>query len=164
MNEIDWFIVGLVALSTLVGLGRGMVRELLALAGWAVAVFLALHFAAPVGEWLPIESLGPLVRTLIAAVLIVMASLLGAAVVGALLRSLMVAAKLSMEDRVLGGVFGLVRGVVVIAALVFFAGLSSAPAQGWWHDSIVLPRVEAGVQWILPWLPEPIARLQSRGA
>ena len=57
MNELDWLIVALVALSTLVGLGRGMVRELLALAGWAVAVFLALHFAAPLGAWLPLESL-----------------------------------------------------------------------------------------------------------
>lgn len=164
MNELDWLIAGLVALSTLVGLGRGMVRELLALAGWAVAVFLALHFAAPLGAWLPLESLGPLVRTLLAAVLIVIASLIGAALVGALLRSLMVAARLSAEDRILGGVFGFVRGVVVIAALVFFAGLSSAPAQGWWRDSLVLPQIEAGVQWVLPWLPEPIARLQSRAA
>lgn len=161
MNELDWFIVGLIALSTLVGLGRGMMRELLALAGWGVAVLLALHFAAPLGAWLPLEALGPVVRTLIAAVLIAIASLIGAALVGALLRSLMVAAKLSAEDRVLGGVFGLVRGVVVIAALVFFAGLSSAPAQAWWRDSLLLPRIEAGVTWLLPWLPEPIARLAS---
>lgn len=161
MSGLDWFIVALVGLSTLVGLARGMVRELLALGGWALAIVLALHFAAPLGAWLPIEPLGELARTLVAALLIVMASLLAAALVGALLRSLMVAAKLSGEDRLLGGVFGLVRGVVVIAALVFFAGLGSAPSQTWWRESLLLPQVAAGLEWLRPHLPDSIARLQA---
>jgi membrane protein required for colicin V production len=97
--------------------------------------------------------MAPAVRTGLAGLLIVVASLLVAALIGAVLRSLMVAVKLSTEDRLLGGIFGLLRGVLVVGALVLFAGLTAAPAQTWWRESLLLPRLQAAVQWLQPWLP-----------
>ena len=153
MNEADWTLVALVGASVLLGLARGVVRELLALAGWVVAMLLALAFAKLLGAWLPLEPMAPAVRTGLAGLLIVVVSLLVAALIGAVLRSLMVAVKLSTEDRLLGGLFGLLRGVLVVGALVLFAGLTAAPAQAWWRDSLLLPRLQAVVQWLQPWLP-----------
>ena len=157
MNEADWILVAVVALSVLLGLARGVVRELLALAGWVVALLLALAFAKALGAWLPLEPMAPAVRTALAALLIAVGSLIVAALVGAVLRSLMVAVKLSTEDRLMGGIFGLLRGLLVVATLVLFAGLSAAPAQAWWRESLFLPRLQALVQSLQPWLPAALS-------
>ena len=45
---------------------------------------------------------------------------------------------LSGTDRVLGIVFGVVRGVVVVALLVLLAGLTTMPKDPWWGESALL--------------------------
>ena len=43
MTEIDWIIIAVLALSTIVGIMRGVLREVLAIAGWVAGIFLAMN-------------------------------------------------------------------------------------------------------------------------
>ncbi|MDY6011231.1 MAG: CvpA family protein, partial [Duodenibacillus sp.] len=45
MNEIDWVILAVLAISTVLGVSRGVVREILAIVGWVLGIVLALKFA-----------------------------------------------------------------------------------------------------------------------
>lgn len=70
MTEIDWIIIALLALSTIVGIMRGVMREVLAIAGWVIGILLAMNFSADLAEHIPLESIGWIPRVMIAAVLI----------------------------------------------------------------------------------------------
>jgi membrane protein required for colicin V production len=163
MTPIDWAIVVTLALSVLLGILRGVVREMFALTGWILGVLLAMQFAAPVGNWLPLElPLGA--RTALAGLAIVVGTLLGAALVAALLRAVLSAAKLSIEDRMLGGLFGVLRGVIVIGLVVLVAVAAGAPRQTWWQASSLLPWAQASVRFASPLLPEALARYVPHAA
>ena len=80
MNEVDWVILAVLFLSTILGVSRGVVREILAIVGWVVGIFLALRYAPDVAERIPLPSVSILIRTAFAAVAIavVVAALCGA--------------------------------------------------------------------------------------
>ena len=116
MTEIDWIIIAVLALSTIVGIMRGVLREVLAIAGWVAGIFLAMNYSAVVAEHIPLESIGWLPRVIIAAVLIVVACLFVVGLLSAIIRRLLETAALRFEDRALGAVFGVLRGIVVVCA------------------------------------------------
>jgi membrane protein required for colicin V production len=159
MTTVDWIIAAVVLVSVLVGLLRGVTREIVSLAGWVLGLVLAWFFAEPVGAALPIEPVA--LRIAIAAVLILAGVLILAALLGALLRALMAAARLSALDRVLGAAFGFARAALVLGVLVVLARATPVPGAGWWKASLLLPWVEAGVAFASPLLPESLARLRG---
>ncbi len=157
MTFVDWAIVATLGLSVLLGLVRGVVREMFALTGWIVGVLLALRFAAPIGDWMPLD-LPVGARTALAGLVIVVVTLLAAALVAALLRAVVSAARLSIEDRLLGGLFGVLRAVIFVGGAVLVAVAAGAPRQSWWHASSLLPWAQASVRFASPLLPESLAR------
>ena len=70
MNELDWAIIIVLVLSTIVGVTRGVVREILSIVGWVIGIVFAIHFSPELAVHIPLESLGLAIRTIIAAVLI----------------------------------------------------------------------------------------------
>ena len=158
---VDWIIAAVVLVSVLVGLLRGVTREIVSLAGWVLGLVLAFFFAGQVGAaLLPIEP--PVLRTVIGGLLILAGVLILAALLGALLRALMAAAKLSALDRLLGAVFGFARAALVLGAAVLLASGTLVPKAGWWKQSTLLPWLEAGVAFASPLLPESLNRLRGR--
>jgi membrane protein required for colicin V production len=157
MTAIDWALVVTIGLSILLGVMRGVVRELFALAGWITGVLLALRFSEPLAAWLPFE-LPLAARTTLVGLFIIVATLLLAALVAALLRAMLAAARLSLEDRILGGMFGVVRGAILIGLVVVLAIAAGAPRQSWWEASTLLPWVQASVRFASPLLPQSLAR------
>jgi membrane protein required for colicin V production len=155
----DWIIGAVVLVSVLVGLLRGVTREIVSLAGWVVGLVLAFFFAQQVGATLPLEP--PELRTMIGGLLILAGILILAALLGAVLRALLAAVRLSTLDRMLGGLFGLARAVLVLGVAVLLAGGSPVPKAGWWKESLLLPWLEAGVAFATPLLPEWIGRLRG---
>jgi len=160
LTSADWIIIAVGLISVLVGLLRGVTREIVSLAGWVTGLVLAYFFAQQLGATLPIEP--PVLRTAIAALLILAGVLIIAALLGALLRALLAAAKLSALDRVLGAAFGLARAALVLGVAVLLATGTPVPRAGWWKESLLLPWLEAGVAFATPLLPESLARLRSR--
>ena len=79
-------------ISTVVGVSRGVVREILAIVAWVVAIFLAIRFAPELGDKIPLESMGPLVRNALAGVVIVVLTLFAFGLFGKLCARLLEAA------------------------------------------------------------------------
>jgi membrane protein required for colicin V production len=155
----DWIIGAVVLVSVLVGLLRGVTREIVSLVGWVVGLVLAFFFAQQVGATLPLEP--PELRTMIGGLLILAGILILAVLLGAVLRALLAAVRLSTLDRMLGGLFGLARAVLVLGVAVLLAGGSPVPKAGWWKESLLLPWLEAGVAFATPLFPEWIGRLRG---
>jgi membrane protein required for colicin V production len=92
------------------------------------------------------------------ALLIVVGCVFAAALLGWLVRELVKAAKLSAADRTLGGLFGLARGLLIIALAVFLVRDTALYREPMWRESLVLPRIEAALAFALRQLPEAATR------
>jgi membrane protein required for colicin V production len=158
----DGVLGGILLLSLLVGAWRGLVHELMSLVGWVAAFFVAQWLAQDVAQWLPLwREAAPQVRYALSFVLVFVASMFAAALVSWLLGKVVSTAGLKPVDRSLGGIFGLVRGVVVLLVLAVVVHLLGMRSQDWWQDSRVTPvlgTLLAGLKPVLPqamqaWLP-----------
>jgi membrane protein required for colicin V production len=162
MNALDWTIVALLAISVLLGVWRGFVREVLSLAGWVVGLWLALRYASTLGESLPFELEWPGARTAIAALVIVLGCVVAAALAAWLIGKFMNAVKLTGTDRLLGALFGLARALIVLWLLVLVASRTALAQQPLWRDSVLVPHAEAAVRFAAPWLPSSLSASGTR--
>ena len=110
MTGFDYVVIGIVALSLLFGLWRGVVGEIIALVAWVLAIFVAVEFGAQVGAALFTGMSDPALRTLAGCVVIFVGVLVVMALFRMLVRSMVKALGLSVSDRILGMLFGLARG------------------------------------------------------
>ena len=163
MNWIDWAIVGLLAASVLFGVLRGLVREVLALAGWIAGILLALRFAGPLGAGIPLD-LPAAVKAALAGAAILIGVVIAAALASWLIGKLLAAVKLSGLDRMLGALFGLLRGALIVLGVVLFAGRTTLAQQPPWRESKLLPHFEAAVRFAAPLLPSLPAQAITRPA
>jgi membrane protein required for colicin V production len=157
MTSLDWVIVAILVSSCLLGIWRGLIREVFSVAGWIAAVVLSLRYAAPLGTHLPGDIAWPALRTSIAVAIIVVGCLFTAAALGWVVYRFITAAKLSGTDRMLGAIFGLLRGVLIIFAAVHFASRTALAQQPAWRDALLVQPFDAGVRWLAPHLPVPFA-------
>lgn len=134
MHPADGVILALVAISMVIGLFRGFAREAFALAGWVAAYVVAQLFHGPLEAELADLVATPSLRLLAAWGGLFVATLLLASLAGYMVRSLMESAGAGGVDRLLGGVFGLVRGlIVVLAAFILMAPFTSR--DPWWREA-----------------------------
>ena len=163
MTEIDWIICAVLLLSTIVGVMRGVVREVLAIVGWVAGIMLSMSFAGEIADRIPLESLGYLPKVIIASVFILFACLFAVGLFGFILRKMMEVAALSFEDRVLGAVFGFVRGIIVVAACVFLFGLSDKlSSSNMWQQSVMIGPTQTVIDWSMPYMPDWIQALRGQ--
>src|SRR6185503_3822081 len=99
---LDYGVLGVLALSIAWGAWRGLVREVMSLAGWVIAFLAANLFAAPLADYLPQAIQRPEWRTLIAFVGIFIVSLIITTFAAHLLAKILKAAGLGGLDRSLG--------------------------------------------------------------
>lgn len=154
MVYADWVLLGLIVLSILVGLLRGFVKEVLALAVWVAAFLVAFTYAGMVAGWIGESIALPSARTAVAfgGIFLVMV------VIGALLTwlvgKMVEKTGLSGSDRLLGGVFGVLRGVLLVMLLIILAGFTPVPQDPWWQDSKVIESLLPLAEWAAGFLPE----------
>lgn len=165
MTALDWIVIAIVGLSTLFAFHRGVVREVIALVAWVVGVVAAVTLSPMLATALPDLPAHPAIRYLIAFALILIGALLAGALIAWPISRAIRALGLAFVDRFLGGVFGLVRGVVVVLALALIAGLTPLPQTAWWQNAVLAAPIVAGVEALKPYLPRELAdRLDySRG-
>jgi membrane protein required for colicin V production len=148
VNWVDIAIPAIIVVSALFSLVRGFVREALALAGWIAAVWVALRYARPLaGEFLTWIDL-PSARLVIAFTFLFVVTLVLAAMVIRLAAALVEKSGLTGTDRLIGLVFGLARGVLVVAALVLLAGMTTMPQANWWEQSQFIGVFEQLAIWL----------------
>jgi len=158
MTVFDYVVIGIVGLSLLFGLWRGVVGEILALLAWGLGLFAALEFGARIGQMVFAGIADPSIRTLAGCVLVFVGVLVAMALVRLAVRSMVKALGLSVSDRLLGMVFGLLRGMLVSMVLVGLGGMTAAPKQAWWREATLAPPLETAVLAVKPWLPDDLAK------
>lgn len=158
MTLFDYVALGIVSLSLLFGLWRGVVGEILALVAWAIGIVAAIQFGSQVGQAVFSGVTDPAIRTLAGCVTIFVGVLVAMSLVRMAVRSMVKALGLSASDRLLGMLFGLARGVLVSMVLVGLGGMTAAPKQSWWKDATLSPPLETAVLVARQWLPGDLAK------
>lgn len=158
LNEIDYGIIGIISVSVLFGLLRGFVREAMSLMTWIVAGILGMLYCDEVGAWFTsISVVG--VRLLLAFILIVLVTLIVGGIISHLISKLIKSTKFSITDRIIGILFGLARGVAVIALVVLIVQPSIISKKDIWKASVLVPQFEPASLWIKAQLPEDLLKL-----
>ena len=158
MTWFDYVVIGIIAVSLLLGLWRGVVGELIALAAWLLAVFAAVEFGGQLGQMLFTGIVDPGVRTLAGCATIFVGVLVVMALLRMAVRSLIKALGLSLSDRLLGSLFGLARGALIAMVLVALGGMTAAPQQAWWKQATLSAPLETAVLATKSWLPDDLAK------
>ena len=162
MTEIDWIICALLVLSTVVGIMRGVIREVLSIVGWRGGFPLGFSIAGDMAGPNPLDCIDYITSSCELCVLILVACLFVVGLFGFILRKMLEVAALTFEDRILGAAFGFVRGIIVVAACVFFFGLSqSLSSSRMWQQSVMIGPAETVIEWSMPYMPEWIRALRG---
>ncbi len=157
LNWADWCLVGLIALSALIGLFRGLIREVFSLALWGAAIWLGLNYSRPLAAYLETSVPLPSARQAIAFVGVFFATLIIGGLFGFVLNNLVKSTGLSGTDRLAGLVFGVGRGILIAALLVLLAGVTPLPRDPWWKESRLIPPFETLALWLRDQLPAGLA-------
>ncbi len=118
MNWADWVIVALIAVSALLSLKRGFVKEALSLVTWVMAFIIARLFADQLSTLLTSYIDTPSARVVAAFVLLFVVVLFTGALMNNLIGMLIKATGLSSTDRLLGMVFGVARGCILVVVTI----------------------------------------------
>ncbi len=142
MNWADYLILAVFAVSILIGLMRGFTREALGILGWVLAFWIAFTFTHQTAEWLTPHIATPSVRRAAAFGGLFLGVLLLSSLLTFFVGKLVREGALAAADRTLGAGFGVLRALVVIAALLWAAGSTAARQDPWWNESALIPRCE----------------------
>ena len=157
MTWPDYAILVIIALSALVGVLRGFIKEVFSLAVWAAAFLVAWHFSGDVAEWMSDAVTLPSARLAMGFAGLFVAVLLVGGLANYLLGKLVATTGLSGTDRLLGGVFGAARGLVLVVAVLLVSGFTPLPADPWWKESATIERMMPLVEWGAGFLPESVS-------
>lgn len=164
MNAADILILAVLAISMLFGLLRGFVGEVLSLACWVAAFWVAWAFGHEVAL-LYARHLGNPTASILAGYV---TCFLGVLVIGSLLgwtiRRLMARGGLRGDDRLLGMVFGLARGLVLVTFVVLMLGFTRMPQEPGWRQSVLLQPFERAARWTAQALPPDVTAYFEMGA
>lgn len=167
LTWFDWTVIAVVGFSALLGLWHGFIREVLALLGWIAAAVCAVLFGAEVATWLPGWVPGPGLKLIVAVIAVFLGVRIGIGIGAMLITRAARAAGVGFGDRLIGGLFGFARGIVVLVIAVLVAGLTPLPQDpGWRQATFARPLVTLALA-ARPYLPTELAdrvRLDERAA
>jgi membrane protein required for colicin V production len=145
LSAVDWMLLAVLGLSFLLGLWRGIVQEVLSLAGWVAAFYLSQMYAPMAAAWLPMEGSSQMLRYAAGFVLVFVAVLVATVLVSFVVKKLVSAVGLGPLDRLLGSLFGLMRGVVILLAVTVLVGMTPMRETEGWKQA-------QGAQWLQQFL------------
>jgi membrane protein required for colicin V production len=157
MTWLDYGVIGVVAVSLIWGAWRGLVREIISILGWIIAFLAANLFAGPLGESMPESIPSPELRVLVAFLVVFVAALAVATLLGLVLSKIVHAIGLGGLDRTLGSLFGIARGALIVLAFALLAGLTELPRQPLWRDSVAGAPLAQAATAVKRWLPQTFA-------
>lgn len=163
MNGADHLFAAILLISLVLGCLRGFVREAISLFSWLIGLWLAWHFAYLLYPWLGGVLAQPGIREWTGRAIILFLTLLTGAAVGAITSYFMQRATgLAVMDRMLGGLFGLMRALVVIGFLVIGGRAADLDLEPWWQKTKSMPAAEAVANWLERYAQPAAASLLER--
>ena len=158
MVALDWILLAVLLASTVLGAWRGLVFEVLSVLGWLCAFFAAQWFAPDVAAMLPMGQATETMRFAAGFVLVFIVVAFAGGLVASLIRRVVQAVGLRPVDRVLGMVFGALRGVILLLAAAAVAQLTSLNTTAWWTESRGAAIASDALHTVRPMLPEEFAK------
>ena len=153
MSWLDLVILGVIALSALISLIRGFVKESISLVTWIVAGVLAFRYFSPMASLLEPCVESPTVRNVAGFGILFVVTLIIGAVVNFIMSQLVSKTGLSGTDKALGVVFGAARGVLIVTMIVLLASLTPMPEASWWQDSVTVDFFQQIAEWLKGIIP-----------
>lgn len=158
MTIFDFVVFGILGASCLLGLWRGLISEVLALAAWIAAFIAARTWGGEAATYFEGVVAEPALRYAAGFVVVMLFVLVTFAVARLVLSLVLKAAGLAMVDRLLGAGFGVLRGLLIVLVGVLLAGMTALPKSQWWRNAWLAPPFETAVIALKPWLPVEVAK------
>jgi membrane protein required for colicin V production len=157
INGLDYGIIALLAVSVLMGIIRGFVREAMSLITWVSAVIIAVLYCETVASWFTMVNLLGL-RLVLAFVLLILSTLIVGGILSYLVGRLIKFTGFGVTDRIIGTLFGLARGTAAVAIAILLAGPTPFSKDPLWTGSHLIPRFEPVSLWMKDKLPEDLMK------
>lgn len=157
MIWVDYAILGLIFISLVIGLFRGLIREAFSLITWVIAIWVGLSFSREFSGFLEPVISYPSARIAAAFAVLFLVTLILGSIISYLLGELVKKTGLTGTDRFAGMLFGIARGMVVVAVLVMLAGLTPLPEDSWWKQSKLIPPFQSLAVWLRDKVPSGMA-------
>lgn len=162
-NWVDYTIIAIIALSVLISVMRGFVREVVSLVIWVAAIIVSFIFYQYIAGLLVNIIHSDSVRIVVSFVGLFLATLILGMLINYLIGQLVSNTGLSSTDRVLGVIFGVVRGILVVVLLMMLAGLTPFSKEQSWNESVLIPHFEPIESRLKDLLPDSVhARLELK--
>lgn len=154
-TTIDFFVIGIIFLSIIVGLTRGFIQEALSLIFFVLAIYLSgTYYQKAIDLGLRSVVSSHTLQVILAYLLIFLGSLILGRVFTGLISRVVSSVGLSLFDRLLGGAFGTFRGVLIVVVISALVALTDLPKSTDWQDALTRPAIETLVGVLHSWLPE----------
>lgn len=158
MTLFDYFAIAIVGISLLLGLMRGAVKEVFSLASWIIAFLAAKIFSVPFSHVLEPAVSNSSLRLLSAFIILFVFALIVMALISLMISAAIKKIGLGPIDRLLGALFGLLRGVLIMVILVVLGGMTALPQQNDWRNALTSNWFEMLATAVKPWLPDAMAK------
>jgi membrane protein required for colicin V production len=156
VNWIDCVILGILFISVLIGLMRGLISEVLSLVIWVAAFWVAWTYGPSLAHYFESSVSLPSARVAIGYGLCFIAVLLVGGLIRFLISRLVASTGLGGTDRLFGMLFGLARGVLIVALVVFVVGFTPLANAPMWRESAMMPQFRGAAEWLGQQVPENV--------
>lgn len=152
-NWLDIVFLIIIAVSMMISLFRGFIKEIISLITWILAAWVGFFYSPKLAEIFKHYIENPTLRLVLAFVLLFVVVLIIGILINVLLSRLIKTVGLSTLDRMIGVIFGFIRGVILVAVMVLIAGLTNLSKEPFWLKSYTVPyfqKIANGVKALLP--------------
>ena len=161
MTAFDYAVLSILGISVLISLMRGLVREVMSIVGWVLAWYVARTYSTLLMPLLPVDIPTDKLKMIASFLIVFLAVLLLTSLLSIALSGIFKGVGLGWLNRLLGGGFGLARGLLIVSVIVMLAGMTKLPQDPRWSNAMFSAPLEALVKAILPWFPQAITQYVS---
>jgi len=158
MNWVDVAILIIISLSAIISLFRGFVREAVSLASWILAFWVSISFSDKLVPMLEGLISSQTIRLTAAFAVLFLVTLLVGALINYIIGQLVQKTGMGGTDRVLGILFGIGRGLLLVAILVMLGGIPQLSHETWWQESMFIVHFQDMAIWMRDFLPPNMAK------